>query len=195
MFTAADGCCERFNSYHLVLNPAFCKLAGRTESELLERHFSEAFPESGNCSYISMLDRVHITGVPEILDDQDQATDPASSWSFSCWPISGRSDGPNGVMVQVADTTVRVMFRKRSTEMNQSLMTAVIREHEITANVVQLNRELQAVAEARTRFFTTMSREIKTPINVIAGFSDLLSLPNQTGAEQKKVWRPYQSPC
>ncbi|MDQ3230537.1 MAG: hypothetical protein M3Q07_01860 [Pseudobdellovibrionaceae bacterium] len=79
--------------------------------------------------------------------------------------------------------------------MNQSLMTAVIREHEITANVVQLNRELQAVAEARTRFFTTMSREIKTPINVIAGFSDLLSLPNQTGEEQKKVWRPYQSPC
>lgn len=167
------------------VNPAFCELVGKPKSAMIDRPYSEVIAENRRSEILSLLDHVFRTGEPQSLADQEQLQIPGHYWSYSCWTISGVNQSKAGVMVQVTDSTDNVIFRKTSAEMNQSLIVSGVRQHELTEKAELLNQKLQVATQAKNQFLASVSHEIRTPINVILGFAELLCMRNQTEAEQK----------
>ena len=55
-----------------------------------------------------------------------------------------------------------------------------------TRNLKKTNEKVRLADAAKTRFVQNMSHEVRTPLNAIVGFSQLLSLPDGTFPEQEK---------
>lgn len=54
------------------------------------------------------------------------------------------------------------------------------------AQLQEANEKVKMANEAKTRFIQNMSHEVRTPLNAIVGFSQLLSLPDGTFPEEEK---------
>jgi PAS domain S-box-containing protein len=136
---------------HIVryVNPAFCRLVGRHSEELVGIPFARAVPEAATC--LPQLDQVYRTGKPETCVAQVNAAAHPRHWSYVAWAVPGASSRPAGVMLQVTDTTEADAFRERATAMNQELMLASVRQHELTERADQLNAELQEEITERKR--------------------------------------------
>ncbi len=132
---------------HVVIyvNPAFARFVGRERSELVGRPFEEAVPEGAANGCAALLDRVFTTGTHEVLVEQEhRQSQPGSSyWSYAVWAILGADERPAGVLIQVADSTVTAVFRRRAAEMNEALVLSSVRQHELTAAAEMLNVKLQ----------------------------------------------------
>jgi signal transduction histidine kinase/ActR/RegA family two-component response regulator len=134
---------------HIIrsVNPAFCRLVARNSEDMIGYPFTQAVPEGE--VYLPQLDRVYRTGEPEDCAEQEQH--PGRNWSYALWPVLAASSGPVGVMIQVTDITQTTLFRKQATAMNQELMLAVVRQHELTEEAERLSAELQAEITDRKR--------------------------------------------
>lgn len=172
---------------HIIryVNPAFCTLADMLKDELIGLPFCEAVPEGEHNGCEPLLERVYRTGEAELLAEQEHQQTPVGSWSYSVWAILGPDEQPAGVMIQITDSADVAIFRQRAKEINQSLVLSSMRQHLMTENSDKMNKELSAATEAKNQFIATMSHEIRTPLNAIMGFSDLLSLPNQTEHDRR----------
>lgn len=60
------------------------------------------------------------------------------------------------------------------------------KDERIIAELTQANERARAADEAKTRFVQNMSHEVRTPLNAIVGFSQLLSLPDGTFPPEEK---------
>jgi signal transduction histidine kinase/ActR/RegA family two-component response regulator len=67
------------------------------------------------------------------------------------WALSDASGSPAGVAVKVADTTETEVFHQNSADMNQALMLASVRQHELTEVADKLNTKLQEEIGERKR--------------------------------------------
>jgi two-component system cell cycle sensor histidine kinase/response regulator CckA len=114
-------------------NPAFSRLAGTANKELLGRPFAEAVPENSANDCSAMLERVFRTGVPERLNEQlhNQAHLLPVYWSYSVWAILGEDRNPVGLMIRVADATEVAVFRTQAAAMNEALIVSSVRQHEL----------------------------------------------------------------
>ncbi len=66
------------------------------------------------------------------------------------------------------------------------LRKARIKDEQMIAELTEANRKARAADEAKTRFVQNMSHEVRTPLNAIVGFSQLLSLPDGTFPPEEK---------
>src|ERR1700728_2829665 len=75
---------------HIVryLNPAFCRLIGKTGEEMVGNPFSDAMPAGDEC--LLALDRLYQTGQPEIHIGRDDSTPVGFCWSYAMWPVPTR---------------------------------------------------------------------------------------------------------
>lgn len=55
-----------------------------------------------------------------------------------------------------------------------------------TRQLKKKNEQIRLANEAKTRFVQNMSHEVRTPLNAIVGFSQLLSLPDGSFSEEEK---------
>jgi signal transduction histidine kinase len=126
---------------HIVchVNPAFCRLVGKTREELIGYPFGKAVPKGRGC--ISVLDRVYRTGESETCDDQGDAE---SGWSYAVWPVLAPDERPMGLMLQVEDMGEAELFREQAATMNQELMLSALRQHELTEAAEKLSTGLEA---------------------------------------------------
>ena len=60
------------------------------------------------------------------------------------------------------------------------------KDERMIAELTQANERARAADEAKTRFVQNMSHEVRTPLNAIVGFSQLLSLPDGTFPPEEK---------
>jgi PAS domain S-box-containing protein len=135
---------------HLVcyVNPAFCRLIGRTYKELIGIPFARAVPEAEVC--LPLLDRVSRTGEPQTLTEQGHPESPPH-WSYAVWAIPGASTRPAGTMIQVTDATRTAQLRQQAAAMNQELMLAAVRQHELLETADRLSAGLQVEIGERKR--------------------------------------------
>ena len=60
------------------------------------------------------------------------------------------------------------------------------RDEKMIADLREANEKVRLADEAKTRFVQNMSHEVRTPLNAIVGFSQLLSLPDGSFTEAEK---------
>ena len=129
---------------HLVrsVNPAFCRVIGAAAETVIGRPFAEVVPAWAGSQ--ALLDRVARTGAAETLVDQPQARPAAGVWSWTVWPVEGPGRRPVGLMILVPETPDTDQFRQQLTAMNQALVVASVRQHELTDAAEALTAQVTA---------------------------------------------------
>ncbi|MBA4150650.1 MAG: PAS domain-containing protein [Verrucomicrobia bacterium] len=142
---------------HLIsyVNSAFCNLVGKTRDQLMGKGFSEIVCGGDQC--VPILNKVYETGaaVTHVQPD-DSETDPAY-WLYAMWPALDENERPAGVIIQLAKAT---RFRQNVTAMNEALLIAGLRQHELTDEAEQLNVKLQAAQAEISHHAANLERDV-----------------------------------
>lgn len=162
------------------VNPAFCELVGKLESQLVGLQLSVVLPERDHSECIKLFERVARTGKAESLVEEETIENRPSFWSYFFWAVGGEHQQSTGVIVQITDISKSIFDQQRCTEINQTLILNSLRQQEIAESAEKLNSELMSVSQAKNQFLAAMSHEIRTPLNAIMGFSELLARPAQS---------------
>jgi signal transduction histidine kinase len=137
---------------HLVryANPAFRKLFDREDSELIGRRFESALPARIARFCKEPIDRVYKTGIAESIVEQLGQDDTQglldAEWSGKMWPVLDADDNCLGVMIQLEEQAPSAVFAKGVTKMNEALLLAAVRQHELREGADQMNDQLMAQA-------------------------------------------------
>jgi two-component sensor histidine kinase len=101
---------------HIVsyVNPAFCRLIGKTRPELVGKPFSEVLPEKGE--FVALLDRVYRTGKSESYTQQEHSGPRPSFRSHTMWPVMANEHAV-GVMIQVTESAPLYEQRELDSQM------------------------------------------------------------------------------
>ncbi|HEV8604902.1 MAG TPA: ATP-binding protein [Tepidisphaeraceae bacterium] len=128
-------------SAHLVsfVNPAFCRLVGKTSEELSGMPFDKIVPGGDEC--IPILDGVYHTGKAAAHAREDDSQGDPAYWLYAMWPALDAHERPVGVIIQL---TRAENFRHNATAINEALLIAGLRQHELTEAAEKLNTQLQA---------------------------------------------------
>jgi two-component system CheB/CheR fusion protein len=162
-------------------NAAFLHVAGTTQSDLIGHPFATACAEGETNGCMGLLNRVYHTGAPEVLAEQLHTAALPTYWSYAAWPILNADNHTAGVMLQVTDSTEIALFRQQSVKMNQSLLLAGIRQHEMAEASEILNARLQSAMKEKDYFIAVLSHELRTPLApVLIGASALLENHSQS---------------
>jgi signal transduction histidine kinase len=120
------------------VNAAFCRLLGKTPAELVGKLFAEIVPGGDEC--LPTLDRVYETGEAVTLERQTDADRNASHWLFAMWPTLDVNERAVGVIIQMTRASD---FRQNAAAINEALLISSLRQHELTAEAVKLNAQLE----------------------------------------------------
>ncbi len=167
-------------------NPAFSLFQGGEETDIVGRHVHDVLGLKGEKLCIESLKHVYETGQSASFLAEKAPRSENQFWSYYCWAACGISGQAMGVIIQIMDATENVTFRKRSTDLNETLLVTSLHQHELREKAEHLNNELKAVTQAKSQFLAAMSHEIRTPLNAIMGFSELLAMANQTQVDRKE---------
>lgn len=178
----------------LYVNRAFCRLACKTKNELTGKLFVEVVPWEG-C--LALLNRVYRTGEVTIQIEPERTASQSARQSYTIWPVCGAGDQPEGVMMQVTETTQN---HQRAIAMNEQLLLSGVRQHELREAAEKLNALLQLeIADRKrmeqalvkseklavtARFASTMAHEINNPLEAMTNLMYLLA-PLQTSPESQ----------
>ncbi len=126
------------------VNTAFCQLLQKTADELVGRPFCEIVHNGKHCA--ALLDRIYQTGEFEVqVEPDDTGPDPAH-WLFAMWPALGKNAKPERVVIQL---TRSLHFHQNIAKMNEALLIATLRQHELREAAEKANARLQVEVEER----------------------------------------------
>jgi two-component system, NtrC family, sensor kinase len=167
------------------VNPAFCRLAGKTHDELVGKPFAEVVIWEG-C--LALLDHVYGTGEAVVHAEPEGTEAHPAGRSYTVWPIRGAENRPPEILVQVDETT---RIHQQAISMNQQLLLSGVRQLELREMAESLNAQLKLeIAERErmeralvnseklavtARFALTMAHEINNPLAAMTNLVFLLS--------------------
>ena len=156
---------------HIVryANPVFCQLTGKSIDELIGQPFSAIVPINDEC--LTLLDRVYETGQAEIFTAQQGSTPHPMYWSYAIWPISGTKSEATTIMFQVTETA---HFHQQAAAMNEALLLASVRQHQLAEEAGLLNEQLKRANEDLKQFAFAASHDLQEPLRMITTYSQLL---------------------
>jgi signal transduction histidine kinase len=134
------------------VNPAFCRLMDKPAEQLVGKAFCEILP--GKDDFVSLLDRVYLTGKPESHTEQKHSEPRPILWSYTMWPVIA-GERPVGVMIQVTETA---KVHEQTVAMNEALMIGAVRQHELTEAAAALNAPLQEEISERKQVEEALHR-------------------------------------
>ena len=151
-------------------NPAFCLLIGRSHEELIGKPLSSVVPATDEC--LPLLDRVNETGQAEIYTGKKDPQKPDSLyWSYTVWPIRAEDGRIIAIMFQVIET---LHFHQQVSAMNEALMVASVRQHELAEEAEMLNEQLRRANEDLKQFAYAASHDLQEPLRMVTNYSELL---------------------
>lgn len=137
------------------VNPAFCRLIGKSPEALIGKPFAETVRE-GDEECLVLLDRVYRTGEAETHTGSAHPEPHPPYWSYAIWPVLGAEQCPVGVIMQVTETT---LFHQQTVAMNEALMLSSVRQHELTEAAEKLNEQLQVEITTRKQVEEALARQ------------------------------------
>lgn len=156
-------------------NPAFCRLAGKSQEALAGRPFAQTVPEGDVC--LPALDRVYRTGDAEIHKEPEQPG-PHLYRSYLLWPVMGEEKQPAGVVIQVTETA---KFHRDTGAMNEALLISSVQQHENTEAAEKLNALLRAEMSGRQRAEEQLRRAFDFDEAVMANMNEGLYTTDRQG--------------
>lgn len=120
------------------VNAAFCQLLGRSREALVGRSFAEIAPGASEC--VPVLDRIRQTPAAASPEEGAEAAVPRTHWLFAMWPAPEARERTMGVIIQMEEGAG---FSRDAAAVNEALLIAGLRQHELTAEAVKLNGELE----------------------------------------------------
>jgi PAS domain S-box-containing protein len=135
------------------VNPAFCRLVGKSKEALLGTPFADTVPAGDGC--LALVERVYRTGEAETHTEAAHPEPHPAYWSYALWPVLDAEQHPVGVMVQVTETTP---FHQQTLAMNEALLRSSVHQHELTEAAENRNEHLQAELTERKRAEETRLR-------------------------------------
>jgi signal transduction histidine kinase len=125
---------------HIVsyVNAAFCELLGKSREALVGKPFAEIVPGGEEC--LPVLDRVYQTGKVLSHVHESNAAPNRWPWLYAMWPALDAKERPVGVIIQLRKAAER---SRDVMEINEALLIAGLRQHELTADAVKLNVQLE----------------------------------------------------
>lgn len=171
---------------HIIryVNPAFCALMDKVRDELIGTAFVQILPEG--TAFESFLDQVQRTGhtagqtVQDPFEGQTGKEGQAGKWCYEIWPVLAVEEHPAGLMILVTETS---RFNHKMAAMNEALLVAAVRQHELTDAAETLNNKLAAEMKERIqagealiraeklaavgRMAASMAHEINNPLEAV----------------------------
>jgi signal transduction histidine kinase len=142
-------------------NRAYGALAGHRP--LVGRSIREAFPELDVDTIHSILRDVYTTGVPYVVNEfpvHGEGPGPEIYYNFVYQPLTDAEGKVTGIAVLATDITELVLERLVAERGRV--------EAEVARNVAE------EASRAKSRMLGTLSHEMRTPLNAIAGYTQLL---------------------
>ena len=133
---------------HLVrhINPAFCRLIRKLESDVVGQSFCELIPDGAECQ--TLLDRVYRTGRSASHTARAHADHRPDALSYVMWPVIADEQAV-GVMVQVIAAG---SLHEQTLAMNEALLLGSLRQHELTEAADYSNLRLKTeIGERKQR--------------------------------------------
>ncbi|MDJ0976764.1 MAG: ATP-binding protein, partial [Planctomycetota bacterium] len=156
-------CVANFEGYFTRLNPAFERILGWTEEELMARPFIEFVHPDDRARTTKALERL-TRGLP-VKDFRNRYTTRQGGYRVLSW--SAVPDTGNGVTFAAARD---------------------ITEQERARVLLQEAKEAaEATTQAKSEFLANMSHEIRTPMNAVIGMTGLLLDTTLTGEQKEFV--------
>jgi PAS domain S-box-containing protein len=166
----------------MYANAAFGRLTGASSERLVGRTFEDSVPEGPDNGCIALLQRVFESKRPESLADQVHrmpGAEPAF-WSYHVWPIGATADRAAGLMVQVSDTTDRVIARRQLVAMNQQLVLSAVAQMDLMeSSEVERARLTAALRETNHR--------IKNSLQMVSALIDIAKVDDTHNPELERV--------
>ncbi len=161
---------------HIVryVNPSFCQLMGKRERAIVGKPFREMFPESDDT--VTILDRVYRTGKPIKHSAQHHSSPNSSHLSYTLWPVKV-GNRATGVVVQVAETA---QLYEETLAMNEALILGSVRQHQLAEAADASSADLAAIDTVKNHFIAVLSHELRSPLNTILLWSQILQRPSRT---------------
>lgn len=133
---------------HVVrfVNAPFCTLLGKSREALLGQPFDKVFCHGRKC--VELLDRVYETGEGSTHAAADDSDPVPAYWLYAMWPALDENHQPERVVIQLTRAT---SFRRNVTDLNEALLLAGLRQHELREAAENSNRRLQAEVVERAR--------------------------------------------
>ncbi|HUS07691.1 MAG TPA: ATP-binding protein [Bryobacteraceae bacterium] len=151
------------------VNPVFCLLTGRSREKLIGNPLCGIVPANDEC--LPLLDRVYATGQAETFTGQEDATAHPLYWSYAMWPVLVPEWGITAIILQVTETA---HFHQQAAAMNQALMLASVRQHQLAEEAEILNEQLRRANEDLKQFAFAASHDLQEPLRMITSYSQLL---------------------
>ena len=142
-------------------NRAYGALAGHRP--LVGRSIREAFPELDVDTIHTILQDVYTTGVPYVVNEfpvHGEGPGPEIYYNFVYQPLTDAEGKVTGIAVLATDITELVLERLVA-ERGRA-------EAEVARNAAE------EASRAKSRMLGTLSHEMRTPLNAIAGYTQLL---------------------
>ncbi len=162
---------------YIEANPAYEKLTGLSRKKIKGKRIKEVLPNLEKY-WIETFGKVALTGKSASFQNYVQDLDKYfDTWIFS--PSKGQ------FAVVFTDVTEQIIAQKKLKK-NESDLKKQNEDYEaLNQELVQTNKELARAKEKaeesdklKSAFLANMSHEVRTPMNGIIGFSDLLLKPN-----------------
>jgi len=125
------------------INPAFCRLIGKTNEELIGVAFDKILPTEVEC--LAVFDRVYKTGKPENYTVQGTSKTHSGIFSYTIWPVHADNQ-TSRVMIKVNEMT---SLQENTRSMNEALVLGSVRQHELTETANSTNALLQVEISER----------------------------------------------
>jgi PAS domain S-box-containing protein len=161
------------NHVYELANPPYCRLVGRTPTQLLGRQAREALPELSEQGVWELFDRIRATGQryeatasPVMLNRRGDNRLDQGFFNWVGQPVRDAKGDVDGVMVFAVDITEQVVARERA-------------EH--------LAAELDRVSRTKDEFVAMLGHELRNPLAPIVTALRVMELRGVAGGEPERA--------